>query len=99
MITEERVRETLKQVIDPELGIDIVNLGLIYKIEVASNHVNVDMTLTTPGCPLSGSLPLAAERVLHRLEGLESAKVNLVWQPAWTPQMMTPTGRAQLGRR
>lgn len=100
-MTPERVMDALQQVIDPELGVDIVNLGLVYSVEVVeeTGTVLVDMTLTTPGCPLSGTLPAAAERVILGLPGVRNARVNLVWKPAWDPSMMTALGRSRLGFR
>lgn len=100
-MTPEEVMDALQQVIDPELGVDIVNLGLVYSVEVLeeTGTVLVEMTLTTPGCPLSGSLPAAAEQVVLGMPGVKKAKVNLVWQPAWDPSMMTVVGRSRLGFR
>lgn len=100
-LTGESVLAALQQVVDPELGIDIVNLGLVYRVATnpQTGAVEVDMTLTTPGCPLSGSLPAAAERALSMLPGVRSARVNLVWEPLWDPSRITPQGRARLGRR
>jgi metal-sulfur cluster biosynthetic enzyme len=101
MLTVEAVMTALEKVVDPELGVDIVNLGLVYDVEVFADTgaVLVAMTLTTPGCPLSQSMPAAVDRALWSVEGVRSAKVELVWSPPWTPAMMTPAGRAKLGVR
>ncbi len=99
MVTKEQILEALQEVIDPELGVDIVNLGLIYSVEIfkETGTVLVDMTLTTPGCPLSDSMSAAAERVLLSLEGVEKAKINIVWHPAWDASKMSTVARKKLG--
>jgi metal-sulfur cluster biosynthetic enzyme len=101
MVTEHEVMKALEQVIDPELGVDIVNLGLIYAVEIDEQQqsVVVTMTLTTPGCPLSQSMPAAVWRVLLMLDGVSQAEANLTWHPAWDPSLMSPVGRAKLGYR
>lgn len=101
VVTREEVLDALQRVIDPELGVDIVNLGLVYSVEVFEETatVLVDMTLTAPGCPLGDSLTMAAEQVIGAMPGVKRAKVNLVWHPPWDPTMMTALGRARLGIR
>ena len=91
------VREALRAVIDPELGIDIVNLGMVYLIRVEQGHVQVEMTLTTPGCPLHGSIRADVERVLLQLPGVDTVLVDLVWDPPWTPEAMSDTAKRTLG--
>lgn len=91
------VREALHAVIDPELGIDIVNLGMVYLIRVEQGHVQVEMTLTTPGCPLHGSIRADVERVLLQLPGVDTVLVDLVWDPPWTPEAMSDTAKRTLG--
>lgn len=89
----ERTRAALRTVLDPELGIDIVALGLIYDIRQEDGLLVVDMTLTTPGCPVSQSLPQEAARALDtNLNADESrdAEVRVVWDPPWTPERMEP---------
>jgi metal-sulfur cluster biosynthetic enzyme len=100
MVSTDEVMTALQAVIDPELEVDIVNLGLIYQVEVwpATGVVLVEMTLTTPGCPLSQSMSAAVERAVLSLAGVKSVTVNLVWRPAWDPSMMTPVGRSKLGQ-
>ncbi|MGG5253849.1 metal-sulfur cluster assembly factor [Neobacillus sp. SM06] len=93
----EKIRDELKTVYDPELNINVIDLGLIYNIEISNDaDVEITMTLTTPGCPLHDSIERG---VRYRIEGLEevrSVDVHLVWEPAWTPERMTPEGLKQL---
>jgi metal-sulfur cluster biosynthetic enzyme len=103
MVTEDMVREALKNVIDPEIGLDVVNLGLIYKIEVleAGQRVDIDMTLTTPACPAGPQIIDQARREVGALKdvynNLDEVNINLVWQPFWNPSMMTEEAREELG--
>ncbi len=97
MIEREAVEAALSTVMDPELGLNIVDLGLIYDIQVIGSAVMVNMTLTTPGCPLSGSLPLAAQRAVETVPGVTRAAVDLVWNPPWTPERIAKNVRKQLG--
>jgi len=98
-VTNEAVLEALKQVVDPELGLNLVDLGLIYEIRVEEGKVYVEMTLTTPGCPLHDSLSRAVYRVLYGLEGIKEVNVEVVWDPPWTPERISPEGRKQLEQR
>jgi metal-sulfur cluster biosynthetic enzyme len=99
MNLQEKVLEELKSVYDPELGINVVDLGLIYNIEVAeSNDVIITMTLTTPGCPLHNSITSGVRYCAEGIEEVRNVEVNLVWEPAWTPDKMTADGRRALGR-
>jgi metal-sulfur cluster biosynthetic enzyme len=98
-ITEELVLETLRQVIDPEVGCNIVDLGLIYSVSIGDGKVSVVMTLTTPGCPMHESISLGAQTALLSLDGVTDAEVEVVWDPPWHPTMMTETGRAMTGAR
>ncbi|SRR5581483_1288787 len=98
LVTEERVREALRQLYDPELGVNVVDLGLIYGIDVQGSLVNVTMTLTTPSCPLHSSLTEAVDEAIRRyVPGVEAVHVDLVWEPAWSPDRISPAGRAELG--
>jgi len=92
-ITEELILETLRQVIDPELGCNIVDLGLIYDVKINGSAVFVAMTLTTPGCPMHESISQGARTVLLGLEGVNDAEIEVVWDPPWHPSMMTEQGR------
>jgi len=96
-LNEALVLGRLRQVIDPELGCNIVDLGLVYSIQLTGHQVRVVMTLTTRGCPLHESLRSGAENALLGLEGVEDVDVELVWDPPWNPAMMTKAGRALTG--
>ena len=96
-LTEEFVLEALRQVIDPELGCNIVDLGLIYGVELTGTTVRVTMTLTTPGCPMHDSISQGAQSLLLSLPGVTDAEVSVVWDPPWHPSMMTDEGRAATG--
>lgn len=101
MVTEAEILKQLERVIDPEIGIDIVNLGLIYNVEILEDtqSVVIEMTLTSAGCPLANSIREAVESVLRGLEGVRRVQCNLVWSPAWNPNLITAEGRARLGWR
>ncbi|HVV20424.1 MAG TPA: metal-sulfur cluster assembly factor [Pseudonocardiaceae bacterium] len=96
-VTEDVVLELLGDVIDPELGVDIVNLGLVYGVEIGTTGVAVRMTLTTPGCPLGAYLDDEVARCLAQLPGSPAVVVDLVWEPAWSPAMMTDEAKRLLG--
>ena len=90
--------ELLKQVIDPEVGVNIVALGLIYRLEHTTNGVEVDLTMTSPACPMGESIAAEVEEtLLAHLPPSISVQVNLVWEPAWTPARMTEQARSALG--
>jgi metal-sulfur cluster biosynthetic enzyme len=97
MVTEEQAREALKQVEDPELGLNIVDLGLVYDVEVDGTTINVRMTLTSPGCPVGPQILNGSKMVLQDLEGVEDVNVELVWEPFWSPDRVNPDYRAILG--
>lgn len=95
---EDRIVEVLKTCYDPEIPVDIYELGLIYKVDVSdAGEVAIDMTLTSPACPAAGSLPPEVEHKVSGLEGVESVKVNVVWEPVWTPEHMSEAAKLQLG--
>lgn len=98
-ITPDEVREVLREKVwDPELGINVVDLGLIYDIDVRDHKVYVEMTLTTPGCPLIGALAGNVEAAIKARFGEETdVDVNVVWDPPWTPELMSAEARSQLG--
>ncbi len=101
-IAEDTVREALKQVIDPELFVNIVDLGLIYEIKVNENDagvsdVEVEMTMTSPACPAGPQLLGQSKEFVSRLEGVGEVDVRLVMVPPWTPDRMTEDARDQLG--
>lgn len=91
------VRERLLDVIDPELGVNIVDLGLLYDVTVDDELVTVTMTTTTPACPLGPYFAGAVQAALHDLVAGRQVRVDLVWRPPWTPDHMSATARAQLG--
>lgn len=95
--TEADVWKTLRQIIDPELGCNIVDLGMIYDVALEGRHVHMTMTLTTPGCPMGDILTSAAESTLRAMPGIEDAEVRLVWEPRWTVARLSPAAREQLG--
>jgi len=96
-ITEEAILETLRQVVDPELGCNIVDLGLVYSVAITGKKVTVVMTLTTAGCPMHESIRRGAQNALLNLSGVEEAEVQVVWDPPWQPSMMTEFGRNATG--
>lgn len=96
MITPEMVLERLKTVMDPELHIDIVSLGLIYKTEVKGKKIKVTMTLTTPGCPLAPEIDRLVRQALKPL-GEYEIELELVWEPAWTKERMSEEAKLKLG--
>ena len=95
-VTEERVLNAIRQVIDPELGVNLVDLGLIYDVRITEGEVAVRMTLTTRGCPLHGTLVQGVERVIREMAGVTAARVEVVWEPRWNPDMISPEGRQAL---
>jgi len=97
MAGEDELLAALRQVFDPEVGINVVDLGLIYGVAQRDDCVTVEMTLTTPGCPLHDTIGQAVRRALARVPGVARAEVELVWDPPWTPLMITDAGRRELG--
>lgn len=98
MVTEDQVREVLSEVYDPEIGMDIVNLGLVYDIEIHDSTVSINMTLTTPACPAGPMIRTQAYAAAASLPGVEEVNVNLVWIPPWDPRtMMTEDAKMALG--
>lgn len=91
MVTEDLVRETLKTVYDPELGVDIVNLGMVYGVQIddTGKWVEVTMTLTTMGCPLFDELNGDIKEKVGSIQGVEQVSVNLTFNPAWSPEFMS----------
>lgn len=93
----EQIRDALRGVTDPELGINIVDLGLIYDIQLEDETARVTMTLTSPGCPAGAAIMAGAQQAAESVDGVEAAEVNLVWKPFWTPERIDPKVRAVLG--
>ncbi|MDI3256390.1 MAG: iron-sulfur cluster assembly protein [Kyrpidia sp.] len=100
MIDLDKVRESLKMVHDPEIGVNVVDLGLIYEIEeLQEGRLHIRMTMTTPGCPAHASLSEAVRRAAQRVPEVRSVTVDVVWDPPWTPERLSEAARARLGRR
>jgi metal-sulfur cluster biosynthetic enzyme len=98
MLTPDSVRKALRAVKDPELNLNIIDIGLVYDIEVGTGgEVEVRMTLTSPGCPAGTEIIDDVKRVVADMEGVKSVEVELVWDPYWTPERMDPRVRAFLG--
>lgn len=95
--TVDQVKAALRRVKDPELNLNIIDLGLVYDIAVDGSAVNVDMSLTSPGCPSGPEIMTDAEQQLRAMPGVESVSVNLVWDPLWSPERIEPRIRAYLG--
>ena len=101
-ITEEHVREELKKVIDPELFVNIIDLGLIYNVDLQPTddnqvHVAIDMTMTSPACPAGPQLIANSKTAVSQIEGVAGVEVKIVMDPPWTPDRMTEDARDQLG--
>lgn len=97
IVSVDQVKLALRRVKDPDLNLNIIDLGLVYDIAVNGAAVKVDMTLTSPACPSGPEIMGEADKELRKLEGVEDVKVNLVWAPFWTPEKMEPRVRAYLG--
>ena len=97
MIDDQALMAALKNVYDPELGVNVVDLGLIYGIEQQDRNIAVDMTMTTPGCPLHESMRQGVGEALSTFPGVKRVEVRLVWEPLWTPDRITDDGRQALG--
>ena len=93
----EAVVNALKDIFDPEIPVNIYDLGLIYNVEIDEGHVLVTMTLTTPHCPVAESMPAEVELRVGAVPGVGDAEVNLVWDPPWSPQNMSDVARLELG--
>ncbi|MFN3368259.1 MAG: metal-sulfur cluster assembly factor [Thermus sp.] len=94
---EEQAWNLLRTVYDPELGLDVVNLGLIYELKVEPPRAYVRMTLTTPGCPLHDSMGDAVRQALSRIPGIEEVEVELTFEPPWTPARLSEEAKRLLG--
>jgi len=96
-LSEDQVKLALRRVKDPELNLNIMDLGLVYGIRVDGSTVNVDMTLTSPACPSGPEIVANVEKELRDLDGVEQVQTNIVWTPFWTPERIEPRVRAYLG--
>ena len=95
--TADQVKLALRKVKDPELNLNIVDLGLVYDIRVDGAEVQVDMTLTSPGCPAGPQIMTDVERALRAMPGVDDVGINLIWTPFWTPDRIEPRVRAYMG--
>jgi metal-sulfur cluster biosynthetic enzyme len=96
-ISEDQVRIALRKVKDPELNLNIIDLGLVYEVSVDGNDVQIDMTLTSPGCPAGPQIMGDAERTVRSMPGIGDVTINLVWSPFWGPERIEPRVRAYMG--
>lgn len=91
------VREKLRTVFDPEIPVNVYELGLVYRVEIGEgNGVKVDMTLTSPGCPVAGTMPDMVRDAVRQVEGIGEVEVEIVWDPMWNPRMMAETAKMAL---
>ena len=97
MVTKEEVLKALSRVYDPEIPVNIVDLGLIYDVQIKGGHVHIKMTLTAPGCPLYRAMEEWVKEAVKSVEGVEEVTVEFVWDPPWTPDRMSPKAKALLG--
>jgi metal-sulfur cluster biosynthetic enzyme len=98
-ITIDRIYDVLKQCNDPEIPVNIVDLGLIYQIKIKGDWVGITMTLTTPGCGMGGYIANDVKEKLLTLPGVHEADVKIIWDPPWNPSMMTEEGKKRLGMK
>jgi len=97
MVTKEQVYEALQECYDPEIPVNIVDLGLVYDVEIDGGKVAVKMTLTAPGCGMGTMIAADAKQKIIGLEGVEDASVDLVWDPPWNPSMIKDEAKQRLG--
>lgn len=97
MVSEKEVMSALSEVQDPEIGLNIVEMGLVYEVNIDEKKVHVKMTLTNPMCPFQSKLLKMAEDAVAGLVGKENTVIELVWEPKWTPEKMTPEAREKVG--
>jgi len=98
MTTKEEILEVLKKdVFDPEIGVNIVDLGLIYDVQINEGNVKINMTMTSPMCPAVGVIVGQSKQVVHNIAGVTTCEINLVWDPPWSPEKMSDDAKMQLG--
>jgi len=96
-VTKNKIIDEIKKIYDPEIPVNIYELGLIYKMEVDNeNKVNIDMTLTSPNCPVAESLPKQVKDNIMKVEGVSDVNLNLVWEPPWNKEMMSEAAKLEL---
>jgi metal-sulfur cluster biosynthetic enzyme len=96
-LTKEQVLEALKEVLDPELGVNIVDLGLVYEVRIDDETVHITYTLTTMGCPIGPLIEAQMQQLLEGVPGVENVDAEMVLRPPWTPEMMSEEAKAALG--
>ncbi len=96
-LNADALRTALRQVKDPELDLNIIDLGLVYDVEIDEGEVRVTMTLTSPGCPAGPMITNDVYRVLRALDGVKDVNIDIVWEPYWTPERIDPKIRALMG--
>lgn len=96
-LNETMVWDALRQCFDPEIPVNIVDLGMVYDVAIQGNRIDVKMTLTAQGCPMAGMIAGDAQSKLMAIQGVESANVEIVWDPPWHPSMITAEGKKILG--
>ena len=96
-LNADTVRQALRQVRDPELDMNIIDLGLVYDVEVDEGQVRINMTLTSPGCPAGPMITNDIYKVVRALEGVKDVDIDIVWEPYWTPERIDPKIRAMMG--
>jgi FeS assembly SUF system protein len=98
VVDESKIIDVLKTIYDPEIPVNIYDLGLIYTINIDDqNYVRIGMTLTSPNCPVAESLPIEVRDKINTLEGVEFVKVEILWEPPWNPDMMSEVAKLELG--
>ena len=97
MPDQETIYAALKHIYDPEVGINIVDMGLIYSLDLEDNKVGIYMTLTSPACPAGPQILSQVDSKLRELEGVEEVDINVVWSPPWSPDMLSEEAKDQLG--
>ncbi len=96
-VSKEDILETLKTVYDPEIPVNVVDLGLVYDVQVNDNDVSVQMTLTVPGCGMGPYIAQQAEWAIQDMEGVEEVEIEMVFDPPWSPDLISEEAKAQLG--
>lgn len=97
MVTEEKVWETLSNCYDPEIPVNIVDLGFVYDVQINNSTINVKMTLTTKGCPMHSQITQDVKSKLMLVDGVTDANVEIIWDPPWNPEMISASARGKLG--
>ena len=97
MVSDEEVRRVLKTAVDPEFGLSVIDLGLIYELKIEDDKVYIKMTLTTPTCPLANVIVADVYQKVKEIPGVKDVDIELTFDPPWTPDMMTPEARKLLG--